>query len=201
MTAEQITRNDGGRPYLRMLSTNTHTAQKCIQELNTCTEIITIDQTRYCSLSPFKWLAFTLDCQAYHNLLGGLLIKKDKKRKRRRDSPCSNRACNPQYSSHVYWSNQDQPWGRAGRAAAPGPKSQEPPSHMCMCKRGLLKTSAHHPAWTAQPNLCDWSHLINQSATSSTPSPPLPSSRNACHAWSAASCSHFHIDFFSSGPA
>ena len=101
-TAEQITRNDGGRPYLRMLSTNTHTAQKCIQELNTCTEIITIDQTRYCSLSPFKWLAFTLDRQAYHNLLGGLLIKKDKKRKRRRDSPCSNRACNPQYSSHVY---------------------------------------------------------------------------------------------------
>jgi hypothetical protein len=34
--AEQITRNDGGRPYLRMLSTKMRTAQKCIQELNTC---------------------------------------------------------------------------------------------------------------------------------------------------------------------
>ena len=106
-----------------------------------------------------------------------------------------------QYFRHVYWSNQGQPWGRTGRAATPGPKSQEPPSQMCMYQRGLLKTTAHHPAWIAQPNLCDWSHLINQSATSSTHSPPLPSSRNACHAWSAASCSHFHIDFFSSGPA
>ena len=36
--AEQITRNDGGRPYLRMLSTKIRTAQKCIQELNTCTK-------------------------------------------------------------------------------------------------------------------------------------------------------------------
>ena len=86
MTAEQITRNDGGRPYLRMLSTNTHTAQKCIQELNTCTEISTIEQTRYSSLSPFKWLPFTLDPQAYHNLLGGLLIKTDKKRKGKIDT-------------------------------------------------------------------------------------------------------------------
>ena len=41
-TVEQITRNDGGRPYLRMLSTKIRTAQKCIQELNTCTIIIAI---------------------------------------------------------------------------------------------------------------------------------------------------------------
>lgn len=29
------TKKDGGRPYLRMLSVNTRTAQKCIQELKT----------------------------------------------------------------------------------------------------------------------------------------------------------------------
>lgn len=31
-----ITRKDGGRPYRRMLSVKTLTAQKCIQELKTC---------------------------------------------------------------------------------------------------------------------------------------------------------------------
>lgn len=30
------TKNDGGKPYLRMLSAKMRTAQKCIQELNTC---------------------------------------------------------------------------------------------------------------------------------------------------------------------
>lgn len=32
------TKKDGGRPYLRMLSVNTRTAQKCIQELKTFRE-------------------------------------------------------------------------------------------------------------------------------------------------------------------
>ena len=31
-----FTKNDGGNPYLRMLSAKTRTAQKCIQELKTC---------------------------------------------------------------------------------------------------------------------------------------------------------------------
>lgn len=30
-----ITKNDGGKPYLRMLSAKTRTAQKCIQEMKT----------------------------------------------------------------------------------------------------------------------------------------------------------------------
>lgn len=31
-----ITKNDGGNPYLKMLSAKIRTAQKCIQELKTC---------------------------------------------------------------------------------------------------------------------------------------------------------------------
>ena len=33
-----LTKKDGGNPYLRMLSAKTRTAQKCIQELKTCSE-------------------------------------------------------------------------------------------------------------------------------------------------------------------
>lgn len=35
-----ITKKDGGKPYLRILSAKTRTAQKCIQELKTCKQKI-----------------------------------------------------------------------------------------------------------------------------------------------------------------
>lgn len=48
-----ITKNDGGNPYLKMLSAKMRTAQKCIQEVKTCRS--KHSQTQMLKTSPYNY--------------------------------------------------------------------------------------------------------------------------------------------------